>query len=57
MHWGAVFKTIEAQIFVREHFGQHDDLTGVHREVFGDVKDGFHDVDIAPLDRSLLKQR
>jgi hypothetical protein len=31
MHWRAVFKTVEAQIFLREYFGQHDDLTSVHR--------------------------
>ena len=51
-----VFELIEAQIGAGEHFGQHDDLTGVHREVFGDVEDGFEDVDIVALDFATLEE-
>lgn len=52
----AVFKIVEAQIGCCEDLGQHDYLTGVHREMLGHVKDGPQDVDFAALYRSLLKQ-
>jgi hypothetical protein len=29
--WRAVLKTVEAQVTGSEHFGHHDDLSGVHR--------------------------
>src|ERR1044072_38048 len=44
------FKVVEAKISGGEHLGQHDDLAGVHREVFGDVEYGFEDVDVVALD-------
>lgn len=53
----AVFKTVEAQIGGGQHFGQHDDLAGVHREVFGDVKDCFEGVDVRALDRAPFEKR
>jgi hypothetical protein len=31
MNRSAVFESIEAEILRREDFGQHDDLTGMHR--------------------------
>ena len=57
MYRRTVFKSIEAQILRCEELGQHDDLTGMHREMFGDVEDCLKGVDFAPLDRSLLKER
>ena len=52
----AVFKLIETQISSRQQFRQHDDLTGMHREVFGDVEDGFEEVDVVALDFATLQQ-
>jgi hypothetical protein len=52
---GASGEVIEAQVGRRKHLGQHDYLTGVHREVFGDVEDGFQNVDFAALDCSFLE--
>ena len=46
----AAFKVIKTKVGRGEHFGQHDDLPSMHREVFGDVEDGFEDFDIVALD-------
>jgi hypothetical protein len=51
-----IFKFVEPKIRGREHFGQQDDLTGVHREVFGDVEDGFEEFDVVALDFAVLQQ-
>jgi len=51
MNRRAGFKTIKPQVARGQHFRHHDDLTGVHREVFGHVKDCFDDVDV-PLDEN-----
>ena len=55
--WDAGVELIEAQVCGGQHLCEHDDLTCVHREVFGDVEDGFEDVDVVALDFSKLKQR
>lgn len=57
MNWRAGFEIIEPQVGCGQHLREHDDLAGVHREVFGDVEDGFEDVDVAALNRALLQQR
>ena len=57
MYWRAVLKTIKAQVSRGEHLGQHDDLTGVHGEVFGDVEDRFQAVDVGALNDAALEQR
>ena len=44
-------KIIEAQVGCGQQLGQHNNLSGVHREVFGDVEDGFQEVDVVALDR------
>ena len=50
------FEVIKAQVSGGHHFRQHDDLTGVHREMFGDVEDRFQHVDVRALNRAALKQ-
>ena len=50
-----VFELIEAQIGAGEHFGQHDDLAGVHREMFCDMEDGFEDLDVVALNLAMLQ--
>jgi hypothetical protein len=42
----AVVELIEAQVGRGHHLRQHDDLPGVHREVFCYVKDCLEDVDV-----------
>jgi hypothetical protein len=54
--WDASVKLVEAQVVGGHHFCQHDDLSGVHREVFGHVEDGFEDVDVVALDFAILEQ-
>jgi len=39
MHRCGIVKTIEGEITRGKHLCEHDDLSGVHREVFGDMKD------------------
>ena len=55
MNGHIIFELIKAKIRGGEHFGQHDDLSGVHREVFGDVEDGFEDFDVVALDFAVLQ--
>ena len=31
LNWRSGFKTVEAQVGGGQHFGEHDDLAGVHR--------------------------
>lgn len=50
------FEIIKAQVGGGQHFREHDDLTGVHREVFRDMKDRFQDVDVRALNRATLQQ-
>ena len=45
------------QIACGEHLRQHYYLAGVHREVFGDVEDGFQDVDVVALDCEAGQER
>ena len=52
----AALEVIEAKVRGGQHLRQHDDLSGVHREVFGDVEDGFEDVDVAALDFAILEK-
>jgi len=57
LDWRAVFKTVEAHVRGGQHLCQHDDLSGVHRKVFGDVEDGFEDVDVVALDFAIVEDR
>ena len=56
MNRHVIFKLIKTKIRGGEHLGQHDDLTGVHGEVFGDVEDGFENFDVVALDFAVLQQ-
>ena len=57
LNWRAGFEIIEAQVGCGKHFGQHDDLTGVHGEVFGDVEDGVEKVNVVALDLATLREK
>jgi hypothetical protein len=50
------FKVVEAQVGCGQHLGQHDNLSGVHREVLRDVEDGFEEVDVVALDFAALQE-
>ena len=55
LDWRIIFKIVEAQIRRGQHLREHDDLAGVHREVFGDVEDGFEEFNVVALDLAELK--
>ena len=48
--WHSGGKVIETQTFLGEQFRKQKNLSCMHREVFGDVEDGFEDVDVVALD-------
>ena len=50
-----IVELVEAKIGRGEHLRHHDDLPGVHREVFGDVKDGFEDLNVVALDSATFE--
>src|SRR5215204_1241259 len=50
-------KFIEAKVVGSHHLRQHDDLTGVHREVFRYVEDSFKDAHVVALDFAILQER
>src|SRR6185503_2265034 len=52
MHRCGIVKTIESEVTRGKHLCKHDDLTGVHREVFGYVKDGMEYVNLVALYRT-----
>ena len=51
----AVLEIVEAKIRSGNHLGQHDDLTGVHREVFCYVEDGFKQIDVVTLNLAAIQ--
>jgi hypothetical protein len=57
LNWSVGVELVEAQVCGGQHLRQHDDLSGVHREVFGYVKDRFEDVDVVALDFAILEER
>ena len=57
LDWRIGFEIVEAQIGSGHHLGQHDDLTGVHLEMFGDVEDGFEQLDVVALDFAALQEQ
>lgn len=48
---------IKLQVFTGRNLGQHDDLPGVHGEMFCDVKDRLEHRYLPALDNSFFKQR
>ena len=52
-----IVELVEAKIGRGEHLRHHDDLPGVHREVFSDVEDGFEDLDVVALDLATFEHR
>jgi hypothetical protein len=48
---------IKAQIFVSRNLGEHYDLTGVHREMLGHVKDCVENSYVPALNQSLFQNR
>ena len=52
----AVGKIVKAQIAVRQHLCQQDDLPRVHREMFDNVIDGFEHCHIMALDAARFEQ-
>ena len=57
LNWLAALQIVEAKVRPSQHLGQHNDLTGVHREVFGYVEDGVEESDVVALDLATLQKK
>ena len=55
-HGRRPIKPIEREVCISEHLGQHQNLSGVHAEVFDHVKNCFENRNVRSLDSPPLKQ-